>query len=152
MEKRKRRRNYFFANIKNGQWFKQCSLCLTSFVAENKDGLAVNFNRNRSENDGFSYRCKRCTSAYAAKYGWSSHTRKKHPEKHNARVKTTNAIASGRLIKRPCAVCGSPRVQAHHADYSKPLSIAWLCIKHHREEHERIDNEKQAKRIVRLQN
>lgn len=51
------------------------------------------------------------------------------------RWKVNRAVAAGRLVKKPCAVCGSPRSQAHHQDYSRPLDVIWLCAKHHAEEH-----------------
>jgi len=54
--------------------------------------------------------------------------------KHEARWKTQRAIASGRLIKQPC-FCGNQKAQAHHGDYSKPLDVRWLCLKHHIEWH-----------------
>ncbi len=57
-------------------------------------------------------------------------------EKHKARWKVNRAIASGRLIKEPCA-CGSTKVQAHHDDYAKPLDVSWLCIACHSAEHAR---------------
>lgn len=44
-------------------------------------------------------------------------------------------IKRGKLKKQPCNVCGEIKVQAHHEDYSKPLEIIWLCVKHHIEIH-----------------
>lgn len=59
--------------------------------------------------------------------------------KHIARWKVNRAVASGRLVKRPCVVCGSLRSQAHHHDYSKPLDVTWLCAIHHAAEHARAE-------------
>lgn len=59
--------------------------------------------------------------------------------KHEARWQVNRAVASGRLIKKPCAICGSSRSQAHHPDYSKPLDVVWLCAKHHAAEHARAE-------------
>ncbi len=60
--------------------------------------------------------------------------------KHRARHRLRLAIKAGKL-KRPgsCISCGTRgRVQGHHADYSKPLEVRWLCIRchslHHRDE------------------
>lgn len=50
----------------------------------------------------------------------------------NVRRKVWYEIKCGRLKRKPCAACGSAKVQAHHTDYSKPLKIAWLCIPHHK--------------------
>lgn len=40
----------------------------------------------------------------------------------------------GKLTPKPCW-CGSRKVQMHHADYSKPLAVVWLCRKHHLDLH-----------------
>jgi hypothetical protein len=40
------------------------------------------------------------------------------------------AIRSGVLVVKPCEDCGKD-AQAHHDDYSKPLDVRWLCVKHH---------------------
>ncbi len=63
-----------------------------------------------------------------------------HPEKRKAHIATTNAISSGVLVKQPCEICGELKVQAHHDDYSKPLSVRWLCVKHHFEHHSSSKN------------
>jgi hypothetical protein len=47
----------------------------------------------------------------------------------------TRAIKSGELLRQPCEVCGDPRSDAHHDDYSKPLDVRWLCRSHHRQHH-----------------
>ena len=57
------------------------------------------------------------------------------PEKRKAVNLSSNAIRDKRLIKQPCEICGEEKVQAHHEDYSKPLEVRWLCIKHHNERH-----------------
>lgn len=68
-------------------------------------------------------------------------TIKRHPEKERARSAVSHAIKHGRL-RRPeiCPNCGEPAgvdaigrslMQAHHADYSRPLEVEWLCQKCH---------------------
>lgn len=49
--------------------------------------------------------------------------------------KVRRAIKKGILIKENCMVCKSDNVQAHHKDYTKPLSVNWLCTIHHRRVH-----------------
>jgi len=46
------------------------------------------------------------------------------------------AVNAGILERGRCAVCGDDCVDAHHEDYSRPLAVAWLCRRHHREIHE----------------
>ena len=70
--------------------------------------------------------------------------RRENPDeryKHEARWKTRRAINSGKLVKAPCEVCGSSRVDAHHDDYSKPLDVRWLCRPHHIEHHAKARNQ-----------
>ena len=53
------------------------------------------------------------------------------------------AVSQGVLVPAPCEICGKIGtmrdgrriVQAHHDDYNKPLSIRWLCQKHHHDWH-----------------
>ncbi len=54
------------------------------------------------------------------------------PEKHKARGKLNKAVERG-VVNKPgsCSRCGeeveSHRLHGHHADYSKPLDVEWLC-------------------------
>ena len=59
----------------------------------------------------------------------------KHREAYKANAIVGNAIRAGRLVRKPCAICGEELVEAHHEDYSKPLEVEWLCYKHHGERH-----------------
>lgn len=58
----------------------------------------------------------------------------RNPGKKAAHTKVSNAIRDGRLFRLPCEKCGDA-AQAHHDDYSKPLAVRWLCVKHHNEHH-----------------
>lgn len=53
----------------------------------------------------------------------------------------------GKLIPKPCEVCGrkSP-IEKHHEDYSKPLQVRWLCPEHHRVHYLRLRNAKKYSR------
>lgn len=68
---------------------------------------------------------KLLVSSYQNKY------RKVHPEKYKARNTLNNALRDGKVFKKHC-LCGSEKVQAHHADYSKPLEVTWVCFACHR--------------------
>ncbi len=58
-----------------------------------------------------------------------------HPERCRARMVVSHAIRDG-LLQRPATCrCGSTKTQAHHADYSKPLEVTWLCRRCHLDEH-----------------
>ncbi len=60
---------------------------------------------------------------------------KRHPERKRANTKVANAIRAGKIVRQPCWVCGGEKVEAHHADYSRPFDIVWLCVMHHRATH-----------------
>lgn len=62
--------------------------------------------------------------------------RKMNPEKYSAHQKVAYALRKKKLTKQPCEVCGKLQVNAHHADYSKPLEVMWLCSVHHKEWHQ----------------
>lgn len=55
------------------------------------------------------------------------------------RAKVLARVSARKHVEqRPCAVCGDPRADRHHDDYSKPLDVRFLCrkchIAHHRDE------------------
>lgn len=68
---------------------------------------------------------RRATARWAERY----------PERREASHAVGNAVRDGKLAKLPCVVCGNLNVEAHHADYSQPLDVMWLCDRHHKEIH-----------------
>ena len=64
--------------------------------------------------------------------------RAREPEKAKARSLLHDAVALGKLNRLPCFECGEPKTHGHHTDYSRPLSVEWLCAEHHREAHRKI--------------
>ena len=59
--------------------------------------------------------------------------RKENPERYKAHIDLNNAVFSGKIVKpKNCSRCGrEERLHGHHADYSKPLEVEWLCVKCH---------------------
>lgn len=68
------------------------------------------------------------------KVGWDKFSEEQN-KRLRARQRTKTAVRNGTLVRLPCSVCGNKKSEAHHADYSKPLEIAWLCRIHHMELH-----------------
>lgn len=60
------------------------------------------------------------------------------PERKKASATVRHALVANRITKQPCFVCGNETAQAHHPDYSRPLDVIWLCVKHHRETHKMV--------------
>lgn len=54
-----------------------------------------------------------------------------NPEKHKAHGKLEYALSVGRVKRTHCIICGNPKSEGHHDDYSKPYDVQWLCRKHH---------------------
>jgi ribosomal protein S27AE len=85
------------------------------------------------------YQSQNSEKVLKAKKDW----RRRNKIAVNAHNKVRRAILKGVLKKQLCLVCGEKEVQAHHADYSEPLNVVWLCAKHHYELHR---NEREVKR------
>ena len=101
--------------------------------------------------DGHLNKCKKCTRYdvranrrlridYYVEYDRRRYREGRHnpnpdPFKERARLAVRNAVRRGKLTKAPCEVCGDPKSEAHHEDYTKPLDVIWLCRKHHRNAH-----------------
>lgn len=83
--------------------------------------------------------CRSCHNAYMRKW------RKTHPLNEEQRIKSIvrNKVAMrirrGQMQRLPCVICGDPKSECHHEDYSKPYDIVFLCPKHHREHHNSIN-------------
>lgn len=77
-------------------------------------------------------KCGDCHAAYMRAhrkpYSALSSEEKK---RSNCRSTTNNLIRRGALEKKPCEVCGSEVVEAHHDDYDDPRNVRWLCKVHH---------------------
>lgn len=65
---------------------------------------------------------------------------KRYPEKIKAQNTLRNAIRRGKIVRPSCCseCLGAGRIDAHHADYSKPLDVEWLCRSCHTARHRSI--------------
>ena len=104
----------------------------------------ADFHRNKPSEGGRLLECKECinkrSSSVNRNYGdrieYKRLYRKENKQKYLAHKAVNRAVASGKLIRMPCVVCGeTERIEGHHTDYSKPLKVIWLCRKHHEEWH-----------------
>lgn len=106
----------------------KCKTCNKSDVwhhrNENLDKIRA-YDRERGKTPERLARGTAVTAAY----------REKYPERYAANTAVANALRRGSITKDPCFCCGSDEVEAHHADYSRPLDVVWLCPVHHKEIH-----------------
>ncbi len=110
------------------------------------------FHKDSSKKDGLRGKCRQCCFEANKEYYSSAHgkaivsgqTKRKWirtKKKVSCRNLLNIAIMDGIVFKKPCQICGSPHVEAHHDDYDKPLEVVWLCRFHHNELHgKRINN------------
>ena len=95
------------------------------------------FHRDRSKVSGYSSYCKVCRRPIIQSLNNKIKTRERleNPLRFKAMTKVYQAVKSGKLLKFPCEVCHTPKVQAHHNVYTKPLDVVWVCQLHHAEIH-----------------
>jgi hypothetical protein len=140
---------------------KACSKC-----KEHKPLSA--FNVRKASKDGLQPRCKHCDNLLAKQYRQDNiettrekdrargkeaarlratgvlnrRYRAKHKDRGKANAALNHAIRDGKIFRWPvCAVwdCNREKPDAHHADYSRPLAVTWLCRVHHKQVHQMIE-------------
>lgn len=135
---------------------KICGKCK---IEKNSD----EFHKRKASIDGLASCCKDCQREYdkarlhcpKRKAARLEYQKTKGKERHNeasrrwvanntikraAHILVGNAVRDGRIVKAPCEICGNTKSNAHHDDYSKPLTVRWLCDDHHNEWH-RVNGE-----------
>ena len=78
-----------------------------------------------------------CCSCYRKLMAWA---RRRSPwrEREQERRLTHRLVRQGKLAKKPCAICGSTKVDAHHTLFDGTgTHVRWLCRQHHIEAHRR---------------
>ena len=130
---------------------KVCKKCLVSLPESE-------FYAHKGMKDGLFSKCKTCVREYQNSLDlrrspeYQREWRRKHREKHNeyhrkwreknrekvrAHSRFKYAVKTGKVNREPCEVCGDENSHGHHEDYSKPLEVRWLCLKHHFGEHKK---------------
>ena len=72
--------------------------------------------------------------------------RELNKHKRAAHASVQYALKAGTLLRKPCEKCGE-KAQAHHDDYTKPLEVRWLCVRHHNDHH---NEERRQKRLLKF--
>jgi hypothetical protein len=63
----------------------------------------------------------------------------REPEKERARSALRHAVDRGEIESEGCLFCDATPAEGHHHDYSKPLGVTWLCVKHHGLVHRKVN-------------
>lgn len=97
-----------------------------NYRLQNRERLAQEFRdfrkqKTKTDPEGF----RKLRYRYMQKY------KDNNALKTSCRMKYDSAIAMGKLVREPCVICGELKTDGHHADYTKPLDVMWLCRSHH---------------------
>ena len=74
---------------------------------------------------------------------------RRHAEKVKAQHLVQTHVRRGKIIKPTiCSICNreSKRIEGHHADYSKPLEVIWVCNQCHHDIHKNLEERVQPER------
>lgn len=119
----------------------KCKICTKKDVRENeilKYDKYREYKRLYMHRDNVSKKVKeynsrpdRIKANSLTKKNWATRNRRKSA----AHIIFGNWMRYNKDKKTPCIKCGNNRSQGHHENYDYPLSVVWLCSKHHAERH-----------------
>ena len=112
-------------------YLNKCKECAKNDVFEHRHGKGrssvLAYDRERAKTE------KRRANAARVINDWIQ----RNPDRRKAQLQLGYAVKSGRIT--PWAACALPecndKPEAHHPDYSRPLSVVWLCPAHHKQAH-----------------
>lgn len=132
---------FYFKNKEKTLLASHCKKCNTikckKYRLKNKEAVRV-YERNRKDNSVRRELLERQNNNpefIARRRVRQLEYYSRNKEKSATHRKVAMALKSGKLKQLSCEVCGDIKSEAHHCDYSKPLSVNWLCRKHHAEWH-----------------
>lgn len=123
---------------------------MQKYQQEHRDEL-LDYARKYREENAEAYRAMRKASRIknkATNDAFELDRKLNHPEKNQARWAVKQALKTGKLIKGPCAICGTTEnIEAHHWSYAKEnwLNVIWWCQPHHMRFH---GEERRLKKIT----
>jgi hypothetical protein len=74
---------------------------------------------------------------------------RRHAEKIKAQHLVQTYVRRGKILKpKICSICNceSKKIEGHHADYSKPLEVIWVCSRCHHNIHKSLKERVQPER------
>lgn len=131
---------YKHAQMGDGH-LNKCKDCTKSDVMRHREAnlLRIRAYDRERPNKAERYKANRAwtktPSGRAAVSAAKNAYRQKFYERARAREMLKNAIRDGKVTKLPCLVCGATPTEGHHASYSLPLDVVWLCRTHHAQTH-----------------
>lgn len=108
-----------------------CKVCACKKTRQNRDANLARFRKYDRERSG-------SLDRRVAETARRARQRASDSQRLRAREIAAWAIKQGDLVRGKCEKCRSQFAEAHHDNYAKPLSVRWLCRRHHLEHHARI--------------
>lgn len=105
--------------------------CIKCYLAMNRRWCEMNPEKRAASSKAY----KNTPAGKLSERLYRERNHKKNKPKRYARRAAYWAVETGKMRKLPCRVCGLTPTEMHHSDYSKPLSVTWLCRKHHTQLH-----------------
>jgi hypothetical protein len=115
---------WIIKNAKRDSWCKECQ-CRRKRIRNRQRRLIDPVFREREQEAN--RRCYTIEKARVRTRKW----REDNWEKSYVHYLVQQAIKHGKLIKKPCEVCGNVKSEAHHPNYCKSYVVVWLCRRHH---------------------
>src|SRR5690606_1293792 len=120
----------------------KCKPCHRADVATNRQAKLEQYRAYERQRANEAHRVRARKAYSQTEQGKAAHGRAHQryrarcPERRAAHVALGNAVRDGRIVKPvACWHCGGGPVEAHHADYTMPLAVSWLCRACHRDVH-----------------
>lgn len=122
-----------FYKRKSGTSFTECSECVRERTRRNRDAKIEHYRAYDRERNKSAKRQAEHRRALKLE-------KERNPTKYKARTALSNAIRLGHIYRPDrCAACSARGpVEGHHADYTRPLTVSWLCLSCHTKEHKMI--------------
>lgn len=122
--------DFYRHNGKNGGRRNECRFCCNKRSTKHRNEnieVVREYDRGRSN----------LPHRVQARREYEQQYKKFHPDRYGAVRALNNAVRDGRVDKLDhCEDCGKGgKMHGHHKDYSKPLSVVWLCVPCHAQRH-----------------
>jgi hypothetical protein len=108
----------------------KCKSCAKKDVSDHR---VLNIEKVRAYDRARAKHPARAQASAAVTKAWRAEDKRR--QLCHSRV--SQAIKTGRLVRKPCQHCGEQKSVAHHDDYDKPFDVTWLCQPCHKEAHKR---------------
>jgi hypothetical protein len=130
-------RPYYLANK------EKCHKTNSEWAKRNREAINDRVRKDYEKNpEKYLERIKEYNEKTGYKQKHEKEYREKNREKDRAQKKLRDHVKRGNIVRpTKCSVCNfEGKIEGHHADYTKPLQVIWVCRKCHMMFHRRKYN------------